>query len=282
MSSIYNRLGFNSSDPTTANTVTPYTANVVNGMNLLPPLLNSWQTQDIAASDTSGYFVNPVATVTQTITITSGTIASLITANLAGSTGTITTNLQTTKTYANTIYNTTAANYLYITNRQSNVVDPGTDVTTPHYKLAIGVGKMLSYITYQSDGVQNNSPIMGSFTSITLGNTLNTLSSTLSNVTIILANSITPGTGGGGGGGGGSPPTTSISLSDSQLLLSTVQQIYNLMYNYPAQDTQFFANSRSVMDDYHKVSQFSHLGATENYLLNNYIGTPKLLSRFNS
>jgi hypothetical protein len=272
MSSIYGRLGFNSSDPTTANTVTNYTANVVNGMNLLPTLLNAWQTQDIASSNTGGYFVNPVANVTQTIKVTSNTIVGLISGNLIGSTPTITTNLQNTKTYANTVFSTTANSYLYITNRESNVVDVGTDVTTPHYKFAMGIGKMLSYITYQSDNVQNNSPIMGSFTSITLGNTLNSLSSTLANVTIILTNSIT----------GGIPPTSNISLADSQLLLNTMYQIANTMYSYPLQDTQFFTNSRSVIDDYHNVSQFSHIGATETYLLNNYIGTDKIKSRINS
>lgn len=276
MSSIYGRLGFNSSDPATANTVTNYTANVVNGMNLLPTLLNAWQTEDLASSNTGGYFVNPVADVTQTIKITSNTIVGLIAANLTGSTPTITTNLQNTKTYANTVFNTTADSYLYITNRQSNVVEPGTDVTTPHYKLAMGIGKMLSYITYQSDNVQNNSPIMGNFTSVTLGNTLNTLSSTLSNVTIILANSIT------GGGGGGSPPSSSISLADSQLLSDTMYEIANTMYSYPLQDTQFFTNSRSVISDYHNVAQFSHIGATETYLLNDFIGSDKIKSRINS
>lgn len=277
MSSIYSRLGFNSSDPATANTVTNYTANVVNGMNLLPTLLNAWQTEDLASSNTGGYFVNPVANVTQTIKITSNTIVGLIAANLTGSTPTITTNLQNTKTYANTVYNTTADSYLYTTNRESNVVDVGTDVTTPHYKLAMGIGKMLSYITYQSDGVQNNSPIMGSFVSVTLGNTLTDLQSTLANVTIILANSITQ-----GGGGGGSPPSSNISLADSQLLLNTMYQIANTMYSYPLQDTQFFTNSRDVISDYHNVAQFSHIGATETYLLNNFIGTDKIKSRINS
>jgi hypothetical protein len=271
MSSIYGRLGFNSSDPTTANTVTNYTANVVNGMNLLPTLLNAWQTQDLASSNTGGYFVNPVANVTQTIKVTSNTLVSLAN-NLTGSTPTITTNLQNTQIYANTVFNTTADSYLYITNRQSNVVDVGTDVTTPHYKLAMGVGKMLSYITYQSDNVQNNSPIMGSFTSVTLGNTLNSLSSTLTNVTIILANSITVRSG----------RTSNISLADSQLLVDTMHQIANTMYNYPVQDTQFFTNSRDVISDYHNVAQFSHIGATETYLLDNYIGSDKIKSRINS
>jgi hypothetical protein len=277
MSSVYGRLGFNSSDATTANTVTNYTPNVVNGMNLVPTLLNAWQTQDVGSSNTGGYFVNPVANVTQIIWNTSNSIVQL-TNNLSGSTGTITTNLQNTGVDANTVSISAANTYLYTTNRQSNVVDVDSDNATPHYKTATGVGKMLSYITFQTDGVQNNSPIMGSFTSITLSNTLNTLSNTLVNVTSILANSITV----VGDSILGFANTSNISLANSNLLYNTIHQIANTIVYYPAQDKQFFLNSQSVVSDYYKVSQFSHIGSTEGYLLNNFIGTDKIKSRINS
>jgi hypothetical protein len=277
MSSVYGRLGFNSGDPTTNNTVTQYTANVVNGMNLVPKLLNAWQTQDVGSANTGGYFVNPVANVAQIIWNTSNTIVRLAN-NLTGSTGAITTNLQNANVDAITVSTSAANNYLYITNRQSNVVDMNSDIYTPHYKTAAGVGKMLSYITFQTDGVQNNSPIMGNFTSITLGNTLNVLSNTLVNVTNILANTITVGS----DGFGGYANTSNISLADSQLLYNTIHQIANTIVFYPAQDKQFFMNSRNVVSDYSNVSSFSQIGATENYLLNNYIGTDKIKSRINS
>lgn len=277
MSSVYGRLGFNYNDPKTDSTVENYTANVVNGMNLVPTLLNSWQTQDVGSSNTGGYFVNPVANVTQIIWNTSNSIVQL-TNGLSGSTGAITTNIQNAGIDAYDVANTGANNYLYITNRQSNVVPADTDTSTPHYKTATGVGKMLSYITFQTDGVQNNSPIMGNFTSITLGNTLNSLSNTLVNVTGILANSITivP------DGNGGFANTSNISLSNSQLLYNTIHQISNTIVYYPAQDKQFFMNSQNVVSDYSNVSSFSHIGATESYLLNTFIGTDKIKSRINS
>ena len=277
MSSVYGRLGFNYNDPTTDSTVENYTGNVINGMNLVPTLLNAWQTQDVATSNTGGYFVNPVANVTQIIWNTSNSIFQL-TNGLTGSTGAITTNIQNARIDANTVSFSAANSYLYITNRQSNVVPADTDTSTPHYKTATGVGKMLSYITFQTDGVQNNSPIMGNFTSITLGNTLNSLSNTLVNVTGILANSITvvP------DGLGGYANTSNISLTNSQLLYNTIHQIANTIVYYPEQDKQFFMNSQNVVSDYSNVSSFSQIGATESYLLNTFIGTDKIKSRINS
>jgi hypothetical protein len=277
MSSVYGRLGFNYNDPTTDSTVENYTGNVINGMNLVPTLLNAWQTQDVATSNTGGYFVNPVANVTQIIWNTSNSIFQL-TNGLTGSTGAITTNIQNARIDANTVSFSAANSYLYITDRQSNVVPADTDTSTPHYKTATGVGKMLSYITFQTDGVQNNSPIMGNFTSITLGNTLNSLSNTLVNVTGILANSITvvP------DGLGGYANTSNISLANSELLYNTIHQISNTIVYYPEQDKQFFMNSQNVVSDYSNVSSFSQIGATESYLLNTFIGTDKIKSRINS
>jgi len=269
MSSIYGRLGFNSSDPTTANTVTTYSSGVQTQMKLMPPLLNSWQTADVANNNVGGYFVNPVGTVTQNIMNIANTVFatgnSCDGSSISSPISDIITAITST---ANTIGFSTGPNYLYITNRQSNVVDIGTDTTTPHYKTATGIGKLMSYLVSASDGIQNTSPIMGSFTSITLGNTLNSLYSTLGTYSTIFINSIDPDTN-----------LSNITLVNAQTLSTTMNSITSLFYTYPAQDTAFFTNSQSVLNDFTTVRQFSNLGQTETYLLNNYIGTPKIISR---
>ena len=271
--SIYGRLGFNSTDATTNATVSNYSSSVANNMALMPPLLNTWQTEDIATSNVGSYFVNPVAAVTATISSTMSSInAATIGINVQSTISSTVT--QALHDLGNTAASavSTASNYLYVTNRESNVVDPGTDVTTVHYRMAIGYGKIMSYITYQSDDVQNNSPIMGNFTSITLGNTLNTLSNTLSTQQIALSASITM----------GSPNTSTFTLSQTQALQNTVSSINTLMTKYPAQDNSFFANTKLVMADYSVVSSLGDMGATETLLVNNYIGTDKLKTRINS
>jgi len=271
--SIYGRLGFNSTDPTTNATVTNYSSDVANNMALMPPLLNAWQTEDISTSNTSGYFVNPVGPLTITITSTLNSInAATLAINVQSTiSSTVTQALRDLGNSAVTAISS-ASNYLYVTNRQSNVVDPGTDVTTVHYKMAIGYGKIMSYMTYQSDGVQNNSPIMGNFTSITLGNTLSTLSNTLTSQQIALSNSITV----------GSPNTSNLTLAQTQSLQTTVSSINTLMTTYPAQDNAFFTNTKAIMADYSIVSPLGDMGATETLLVNNYIGTNKLKTRINS
>lgn len=236
-------------------------------------MLNTWQTEDLSTSNVGSYFVNPVAAVTATITTTMNSINNAtIGVNVQSSiSSTITQALHDLGNTAASVVGT-AANYLYVTNRESNVVDPGSDITTVHYKMAIGYGKILSYITYQSDGVQNNSPMMGNFTSITLGNTLNSLSSSLSSQGSLLSASITMGT----------PNTSSFTLAQTQALQSTVSTIQGLMTTYPAQDNAFFTNTKAVMADYSTVSSLGDMGSTEKSLVNNYIGTDKLKSRINS
>ena len=268
MSSVYARLGFNSNDAVTNSTVSVYSSQVDARMNLMPQMVNSWQQSDIASANAYGYFVNPVANVSNSIISFSNTLVTLLNA-ATGSTSAITNSLANSNTYGSLIYNTVGNNYLYITNRESNVVNVGNDVTTPHYKTAMGLGKILSYLTYQTDGVQNNSPIMGNFTSITLANTLNSLSNTYSNLINLLANSFTGN-------------TSNITLSNALALENTANQLVYFMTYYPNQDTQFFRNSQNVVNDFSTVTQFSKIGGTEQYLLTNYIGTPKLISRLSA
>ena len=275
MSSIYARLGFNSNDPTTNSTVSNYSSNVQTQMGMVPPLLTDWQTNAIASNTVTGFFKNPVANVTQSIWNVSNTL--IILANNLTSTvsGTITTDLANVFTNSTALSKTTSNNYLYVTNRQSNVVPPNSDANTPHYTSAIAQGKMLSYLVHQSDNVQNNSVIMGNFTSITLGNTLSSLYTTMNTITNYLATTITynyP----------ISSNTTTIDLANTQALMNTVYQINLLMTQYPTQDSTFFQNSIKVVSDFTTVSQFNNLGQSEKYLLTNYIGTSNLVSNLNS
>ena len=269
--SIYSRLGFNSSDPATAAAVIPYSQNVINHMAMVPPLMNAWQQQDVANSSTSGYFSNPVAAIAQSIMNTANTVNSTITNyNMYGSSASVNTAISAINSIASNI-TTAGETFLYTTNRQSNVAGIGSDTTTPHYTTALGIGKIVSYIVNQSDNVQNNSPIMGSFTSLTVGNTLISLYSTMSTLSSILVSGV-----------GVSSNLSGISLVNAQTLQTNMSQISSILTQYPTQDKQFFNNSQSVVSDFNNVNQFSQAGQTETTLFNQYIGTPKLLSRINS
>jgi hypothetical protein len=269
--SIYQRLNFQFPDPAANTTVQQFSPDVSNQMKLMPQLLNSWQTSDIGSSNVNGYFQNPVANVCQEIWNTANSIVFLAN-NLTGSNTTVTSVLRSIETTANTLSFTTIPHYLYITNRQSNVSGIGTDMSTPHYQTAIGIGKMMTHITNQSDGVQNNAPIIGNFTSLLIGNTLNSLYSSLNTDTILLLNSIQS-----------NIAQSNISLSQANTMYSDIQNVYNTMTTFPANDTAFFNNSQNVMSDFTTVRQFNSMGQTEGELINTIgIGTPKLTSRLNS
>ena len=278
MSSIYGRLGFDAENPIADLAVRPLDDGVLKQMKMMPPFLNDWQTKDVAEANTGGYYQNPVATTIINVNNTANTMWHLANGHpITGTSTTITNLLSHTKNTAIDIsYSNTAAhitsecdNFLYITNRLSNVVSMDKDMTTPHYQIAIGYGKMMSYITYQSDGVANNSPMMGCFTSLYAGNTLNSLVANTNTLITTLQNSLTGN-------------NSSISLTDAQNLDNNMTQIYTTMYRCRTSDTSFFQNCSTVFNDYTAATQFNGAGQTETQLLQEVIGTPKLLARLNA
>ena len=195
---------------------------------------------------------------------------------ITGQTITITRLLSNTKNNAITIgYSNTEThissecnNFTYITNRLSNVVDMGSDITTTHYTIATGYGKLMTYITNQTDGIQNNSPSIGGFTSVFTGNTLNALVANTTPLLTILTNSL-------------SGNNSTISLSDAQNLDNNMYQLLNTMVSCRINDQNFYHNAGAVFNDYNEATQFNSMGQTENQLIQ-VIGSPKLLSRINA
>jgi hypothetical protein len=271
MSSIYARLGFNSADPLTQSTSEDLSANVQVQLSFLPPLLTPWQIQDVATSNTSGYFSNPVANIISYITSSSHQLMNSI-IGVSGTTPNITSVLSNTSIVANTIVTTTCPGFLYHTNRISNTVGPDTNTNEVHYQTAMGIGKTMVYIVSQSDGIKNNSPIMGNFTALYTNDTLTQQKITLDGWITTLNNSITL---------VGSPPEkqTSLTLPQVQEMYNVVSTLNSTMVNYRAQDNAFFLNSRAVLDDFNVVRQFTGMGQTETDLVMNYIGSDKIKQR---
>jgi hypothetical protein len=275
-------LNYPSSDPVISGATTTLSANVQAQMKMVPSLVNSWQQQDIANSDTGSYFQNPVASGITTINLAANTVISAGN-TINCSTNQISTLVSSVYNTSNTIINTTSPAFLYHTNRMSNVVDIGTDMTNPHYKTALGFGKIIMYIVNKTDNVQNNAPMIGSFGSIFAANIISSNANTFLSLSRSYANTITansytdPGT--------GLTTTTyssNITLVAAQALFDVANNVYNLMNNYRTQDYNFFQNTKSVVNAYNNVSGFNQLGQTEKDLINNNIGTDKIKTRLNS
>jgi hypothetical protein len=143
----------------------------------------------------------------------------------------------------------------------------------PHYDSCIGLGKALTYIIYQSDGISNNAVLLGNFSSLYTSNTLIGYSANLANDLILIQNSIVP-------------PVNPEDASTSNLTPTQIATIINhinttntFLYTSYKSDEDYYANSRSVIDSYNSVKGFGHMGDTEKDLVNNLIGSEKLKSR---
>lgn len=258
--SIFGRLGYDASN--TSSIVSPLSANVISTMSNLPPLLNTWQTADAANNDVGGYFQNPVANLTQSIWNVANSIIAIPDLNEVA-------NLANISLYANNL-SLSANNFYSHTNRISGVTTNDDHPELPHYNSAVAVSKVVMYITFQSDGVQNNAPMMGNFTSLTQSNNLTISYNTIKNYANTIANSINVST-----------HTTNL----TSIQINTIQQGMNvatdLMNSRRTADVNFYYNSQSIVDDYNTLKQFSNPGQSESYLLNNFNGTDKLKSRIN-
>lgn len=281
MSSIYNLLSFPTNDPVLNGSTQVLADDVQLQMNLMPSLVNSWQQSDIANGDVGGYFSNP----NQIGNDTTNTACSIVInagIPVTGNTPTITSLLASTLTLANTLIHTTVPAFEYHTQRMSNVVEMNSDVTHPHYQLAIGYGKLLMFITNKTDNIQNNSPLIGSFGSILAANVINSNANTFLTLSQNFANTVNVVSTDDGFGNITITYQSNISLSNAQTLYDTANNLNNMMNTYRTQDTTFFTSSKSVMDAYNKVSGFSRLGQTETDLIMNHIGTDKIKTRLNS
>ena len=270
MASIYARLGFNAA--AAGDNVQPLGDSTIKYMDNVPPLLNDWQKADVANSDVGGYFQNPVGTVSNNIWTTSNNIVSI--------TGLSSSNASSIYTAAQGLQ-TAANNFFGHTNRISGVepINPDTALL-PHYDSAIGIGKIVMYLVHQSDGISNNSPLIGSFTSLFTGDTLNTYYTTIQNYPTTIQNSMYSET------DLAEPPvttyTTSLNSTQISAITSKLTEITDYMNNKRTADVTFYTNSQAVVADYNAVKGFNNMGQTQEDLINNHIGTSKLLSRINS
>ncbi len=292
--SIFQRLGYNFDDPDDVAGELSNTA--IQYLDTFPPLLAKWQVDDIANNDVGSYYQNPVANIVYVIRNTSNTLISLLSANSSTNTNAVTGTSSTINTIfinANTnllnVATNTSGLFLIHTDRMSGVASSelsNTDnVTTtqisqqPHYQTALGIGRIILVLTHQTDNVNNSAPVLGSFTSLFVANTLGNLSNSLNTYYNIINNSITI-----TGTGTQLDPfvrSSNISLSTAQTIENTIVEIKSTMNTRREHDINFFANSQNVFSDLALMGQFSQTGEVQKMLINDFIGTPKLISRIN-
>lgn len=284
MSGVYALLGFDTTDPYANGAVEQLSPAVQTQMSMMPKLLQPWQEADLISNEVEQYFVNPIANTTNVIWTAANTCVAqsfnaLATAGSGGASSywdaangnikvtfsnpgvanVMNVALMVVKELSTNVSN----NFMIHTNRISNVIPLDFDVNLPHYETAVGYGKMVMYITNQTDNIQNNSPMIGSFTSLFVGNTLSEYANSLVSINNVYIGSIVNN-------------VSSLSLTDANQFANSANQVYNMMYDYRQKDVNFFQNSQMIVERFNQVSEFNRIGQTELFLINNYIGTQNL------
>jgi len=272
MANVFDRLEYNFEPK--GNQVITFGDDALRTMNSVPKFLDDWQYEALSTGDTTGYLKNPIQTISNSIITISTQIR-----NAAQPVS----NLSVVASSANNLSTVVAPAYIAHGDRVSGVVEPNEDTSLlPHYETAMALGKSLTYVVNQSDGVDDNSAIMGSFTSILVEDDLTIMRDKITGYPTLIQNSIYTEEGTIIVEGESVTVTFYYStLTPSQIaqIESDISEIVTFMNTRRTHDENFFAKSRLVMTDFNKLKLFKDMGQSERNLTQNFIGTEKLLSK---
>jgi hypothetical protein len=151
----------------------------------------------------------------------------------------------------------------------SSTNELGTDALHfPDYDNAVNLGQQLLLLVNESDGVQNSTPLLGSMTSLFVGDELISNTTILVNDLLTVNNSLRL-----------DAPENNVycNLTSTQVntILSHVTTANTLIAGRREHDWNFYRQGLAVLDDYFKVEKLTRTGNTQNYLVNNLIGTDR-------
>ena len=286
MPSVFGRLTYNFDD-TKYGDAFYLTTETKNYLNTSPIEIKTWQKTDIAngSIQNTNYFKNPVINVTNTIISTVNTF-NVVFANVVSFDSAPTLNLdfayQTIATLELELakYKTHTSNVAGVNDSTQTVTGDGASIIDyPDYKKSVGLGQQLLQLVNVTDGVQNASPLLGSMTSLFIGDelssnlTINTsdlqaLNATIRQVVVV---------------GGGDPPSntfyySNITAANANTIMSHFATANTMLRIRREHDWDFYRNGVSIVNDYFKVDSLGRLGNTQNYLVNNLIGTDRYIS----
>lgn len=278
MANIFDSLGYNYTP--TANEVSDFSPEVIKSLDSLPPLLNEWQYEDLKNNDiaTTNYLVNPVKDITNAVRTKCLAIESAC--SIPGDPANSIYNLVGVDVAANNVSSNSGVSFIAHTDRIAGLVEPNENTSDlPHYDLAIGMAKTVMMIVYQADGIQNNAPMVGSFTSLFIEDEIASKLATINNYPELILGSINliippP-------EGETQPPSYYESNLDSEVIstmASNINSITTLFNTRRVHDENFYANTTILLQNFEKMKRYKDTGETEDNLIKNYIGTDRLKS----
>lgn len=267
-SGLFHSFNYNFDDPN--GYIKELSQDTVEHLESMPPFITPWQAEDIANNDFEGYYQNPMQSVTLTILVNANAIY------IAANTGNGVINMANVKTAASELISN-AQSFLSHTNRLSGIdAWTGTDTVNPYMEQAMNLGRTAMYITYQTDGVSNNAPILGSFCSLMIEPQLsannniltiyksNVVNSISSSFDIALQETV---------------HTSNLTGTQISTIVTHINNLKNYMRNRQIGDIDYYSNVKYFVDAYNKTKKLNNLGETERYLVQNFIGTDKAKTR---
>jgi hypothetical protein len=274
MPSIFDSLGYNYTP--SANEVSDFSPEVIKSLDSLPPLLEKWQYEDLQNNDiaTTNYLVNPVKSITESVRSKCLSIISAC-ANPNDS-GNSVSNLLSVNSAASFVQSNSGPNFIAHTDRISGLVQPNENTSElPHYDIAIGMAKTVMMIVYQADGIQNNAPMIGTFTSLFIEQEIQDKLELINNYPEIIETSIEEVTE-IVGENTFTYYTSTLTTQEIQDIANDITSITTLFTTRRTHDENFYANTTILLEKFEEMKRYKDLGETENNLINNYIGTDRL------
>ena len=264
---------------------------VKDNLKKTPKQLKDWQADDMASNliKRTTYFKNPVADRLLTVlnlAVLVDNYNKLAKWREIDGTWQITFPLQELASFARGVGDV-FDKQLEHTNRLSNLVEITEETAElPHYEQVIPVGRQLSYILYQTDDIQNTSPVLGCFTSLfydaeyarvkeIMASIEKTISDSLVNYTI------------------SDPELGTIEVWTTTLTAEQIQNETDKIngVNEPdgqpvrlptdlrrKSDEKFWTNTKKILEEYQFVRSLND-GAFQQKMLNEVVGTEALKQR---
>lgn len=252
---------------------------------------NSWQKTDLANGpiNRETYYKNPAKNVTSNLISSINSFGSAminVTFTSAGAQAVVNSILGAEGnnipylSNANNIMAMTLllSDFISHTNNVSGVSANSATELSPTFDAIMSYGNENTFMLNKTDGIANAIGGLGAMTSLFIGDELSANVTTFNYYTNLIVtnttNTFIPGMPFGYWAN-----TCTLSASQMQTMNVSFRGLYNQIYNRINDDWTFYQATIQVGRDYGFLSRFSNLSNTQNYLINNLVGTDYLKSK---
>jgi len=151
----------------------------------------------------------------------------------------------------------------------------------PDYQKAINLGQGLVMLLSSTDGIINATPVLGSMTSLFVGSDISANNDTVNSFITILTGTIrtqtvTDET------GTHNVYYSNISSSSANTILLGLSSNENFIKTRRNHDWNFYREGLKLLEDYDKVDRLENVGATQDYLIRNLVGTEAYIDKLSA